>query len=253
MRRPKTIDATISRSPTRHLVAGRTTTTIPKQFGAVQLVARTDDGKQLPLFGCAVDGCGRLYWSEEAAQKCCEKYPLCVQCGHKTGNLCNFQSDSYCAWCRDRREWRYWLRCREEVSATEQLSWGEDKYGYADDFWEAVGELAHATANGVESPDPWRLFYIAFESLRPFSVVLWMLSVPTLEEFSERLIDSDFVDCDWEAPDEISSAIGQAHKLLTAAAEKHPLGMIRGDTRPAGILEELADRAAEFVAEWSKQ
>jgi hypothetical protein len=253
-RREPIDSSTPLRVPARHLVAGRNATTIPQQWGAVRLVTRTDDGRAFPIFRCAVLDCKRLYWTEDAAQRCCHKYPLCSQCGPKTGNLCRYQSESLCAWCRERREWRGWLRAKEEVSETDQLFWSEDRYGDFEEFWEAVAELAWDSDDEEEDNQPaWRHFYDAFEALRPYNTVPWRIDVPReLGTFSERFLRSDEFDSDFDPPAEILAAIEQAHGILIEASDKHPLGFIAGLTRPAGMLEELPDRAAEFVAEWAK-
>jgi hypothetical protein len=254
-RRTETIHAqTKFAAPFRHLVAGRTTTTIPQQLGSVRLTTTTDDGRSFPIFRCAVSECKRLYWTEDAAQRCCEKHPLCGQCGPKTGNLCRFQSDFLCTWCKERREWRDWLRSKEEAGETGQLFWSDDSYGDVEDFWEAVSQLAWDSDDEEEDNQPsWRHFYNAFEALRPYNTVPWRLDFPgDVEDFSERFLRWDDVARDFDPPEEILTALRQAHELLTAAADKYPLGFIAGNTRPAGLLEELPDRAAEFVAEWAR-
>ena len=238
--------------PPHHLKCRRTTTTIPQQLGAQTLTARTDDGKIVPLYRCTVPACARLFWSEFAARRCCEKYPLCNECGPKTGNLCDWASDYFCAHCKERRAWRAWLKAPEAICESDHIFWNDDKLGHIDEFWEAVWDAAGDQADEDGTSLTWIHVYDAFAAIRPYNTEPVRLNIGSdRESFADRLLDD--IGIDWnehEIPEEITTAIDQAYALLEAASAKCPELWTVGSTRPAGLLAELPDKAAEFVADW---
>lgn len=91
--------------------------------------------------------------------------------------------------------------------------------------------------------------YDAFAAMRPYNAEKFRFNLGgSRDTFAERLTDDFDVDLA-EYPD-IDDAITQAYELLQSAAANVTTYYIVGNTRPAGLLAELPDKAAEFVADW---
>lgn len=205
--------------------------------GCREVLAKLEDGRGVTLFECTI--CRGVFRIKEPAQRCCEKTSRCQDCG----GLTEYPYVVRCNACKEQHAIRKW-NVMLTAPATDPITWEPDHYGTADDFWDALYDLALDQAD-EENRDPVESdFREALEGMRPLNTEPVRLQIGNLYEF----LTSDVLpeECD-ELPEPLETVVQNSISTLIAVSANVAVSYQAGGTRPAEICEEFAEFARTCV------